>query len=70
MSDAARTGAHLIAEALVNNGVERVFCVPGESFLALLDALPSARKRNAAYQEVLADISKRKAGNLLKAGEN
>ncbi len=33
------TGARLIAEALVNNGVERVFCVPGESYLALLDAL-------------------------------
>ncbi len=34
-----RTAATLIAEALVSNGVERVFCVPGESYLALLDAL-------------------------------
>jgi acetolactate synthase-1/2/3 large subunit len=34
-----RTAAALIAEALVRNGVERVFCVPGESYLALLDAL-------------------------------
>lgn len=41
-----------------------------DSAIALLDALPSARKRNAAYQEVLADISKRKADNLLKAGES
>jgi predicted Zn-dependent protease len=41
-----------------------------DSAIALLDALPSARKRNAAYQEVLADISKRKADNLLKAGGN
>ncbi|MBX3551192.1 MAG: hypothetical protein KF697_01900 [Pseudolabrys sp.] len=41
MTDArpSRTAATLIAEALVSNGVERVFCVPGESYLALLDAL-------------------------------
>jgi acetolactate synthase-1/2/3 large subunit len=35
----ARSGAALIAEALVRNRVERAFCVPGESYLALLDAL-------------------------------
>jgi acetolactate synthase-1/2/3 large subunit len=35
----AATGARLIAEALLLNRVERVFCVPGESYLALLDAL-------------------------------
>jgi acetolactate synthase-1/2/3 large subunit len=34
-----KTAARLIAEALVQNGVERIFCVPGESYLALLDAL-------------------------------
>ena len=34
-----RSAATLIAEALVANGVERAFCVPGESYLALLDAL-------------------------------
>ena len=34
-----RTAAALIAEALVANRVERIFCVPGESYLALLDAL-------------------------------
>ena len=33
------TAARLIVEALEQNGVERVFCVPGESYLALLDAL-------------------------------
>jgi acetolactate synthase-1/2/3 large subunit len=37
-----RTAARLIADALVANGVERVFCVPGESYLALLDALYDA----------------------------
>jgi acetolactate synthase-1/2/3 large subunit len=35
----AGTGARLLADALVANRVGRVFCVPGESYLALLDAL-------------------------------
>ena len=34
-----RTGGQLIVDALEANGVERVFCVPGESYLAVLDAL-------------------------------
>ncbi|MDQ2632335.1 MAG: thiamine pyrophosphate-binding protein, partial [Pseudomonadota bacterium] len=34
-----RTGGQLIVEALEANGVERIFCVPGESYLAVLDAL-------------------------------
>ena len=35
----ARTGGQLIVEAMEANGVSRLFCVPGESFLAVLDAL-------------------------------
>ena len=34
-----RTGGQLIVEALVANGVRRIACVPGESYLAVLDAL-------------------------------
>jgi len=34
-----RTGGQLIVEALKANGVKRVSCVPGESYLAVLDAL-------------------------------
>ncbi len=34
-----RTGGQILVDALVRNGVERAFCVPGESYLALLDAL-------------------------------
>lgn len=34
-----RTGGELIVEALKASGVERVSCVPGESYLAVLDAL-------------------------------
>src|SRR5215470_15363303 len=34
-----RTAGELIVESLVANGIDRVFCVPGESYLGLLDAL-------------------------------
>jgi acetolactate synthase I/II/III large subunit len=34
-----RTGGRILADAMLRNGVERAFCVPGESYLALLDAL-------------------------------
>lgn len=38
-SSGARTGGQLIVDQLVAQGVDHVFCVPGESFLAVLDAL-------------------------------
>jgi len=34
-----RTAAQTLVETLVRHGVDRVFCVPGESYLAVLDAL-------------------------------
>ena len=34
-----RTGAELLIDALRQNAVERIFCIPGESYLAALDAL-------------------------------
>ncbi len=37
-----RTGARLLVDALQANGVDRAFCVPGESYLAVLDALYDA----------------------------
>ncbi len=37
-----RTGGRLVVECLQAQGVERVFCVPGESYLAVLDALRDA----------------------------
>ncbi|MEM5384651.1 thiamine pyrophosphate-binding protein [Paraburkholderia phymatum] len=39
------TGARLIVDALLTHGVERVFCVPGESFLAVLDSLHDETSR-------------------------
>ena len=34
-----RSGGHILADQLKIQGVERVFCLPGESFLELLDGL-------------------------------
>lgn len=34
-----KTGGQLIVDALEANGVDRIYCVPGESYLAVLDAL-------------------------------
>jgi acetolactate synthase-1/2/3 large subunit len=39
----ARTAAQRLVDVLVMNGVTRVFCVPGESYLAVLDALADVR---------------------------
>ena len=37
-----RTGGQLIVDCLAAQGVDHVFCVPGESYLAVLDALHDA----------------------------
>src|SRR5438045_9117945 len=36
--DNLRTAAEVLVDQLINNGVRHVFCVPGESYLAVLDA--------------------------------
>lgn len=47
-----KSGGHLIVDMLAANGVERVFCVPGESYLAVLDGLHDADiKLTLARQE-------------------
>ena len=43
MSQPANTAARRIVDTLVMNGIDRVFCVPGESYLAVLDALADVR---------------------------
>jgi acetolactate synthase I/II/III large subunit len=40
MTDSNRTAAALLVDCLATQGCERIFTVPGESFLAVLDALP------------------------------
>src|SRR5450759_5545664 len=39
-----RTGAQLLVDALRLHGVDTAFCVPGESYLAVIDALYDARE--------------------------
>ncbi|HEY0296414.1 MAG TPA: thiamine pyrophosphate-binding protein [Bordetella sp.] len=38
-----RLGGHILVDQLVAQGVKHVFCVPGESYLAVLDGLHDAR---------------------------
>ncbi|MBK5103386.1 MAG: thiamine pyrophosphate-binding protein, partial [Burkholderiales bacterium] len=40
----SRTGGQLLVDALKVHGVDTAFCVPGESYLAVLDALYDARE--------------------------
>jgi len=42
MAGNARTGGQILIDCLVANGVDRAFCVPGESYLAALDAFHDA----------------------------
>jgi acetolactate synthase-1/2/3 large subunit len=42
MSPPSRTGGQILVDQLAAQGVEHLFCVPGESFLAVLDALHDA----------------------------
>ncbi|MGB3417404.1 MAG: thiamine pyrophosphate-binding protein [Mesorhizobium sp.] len=46
-----KTGGKLIVEALEANGVERIFCVPGESYLAVLDALHDSAIRTIVCRQ-------------------
>src|SRR5215472_14031837 len=39
------TGAQILVQSLLEQGVDHVFCVPGESHLAVLDALYDVRER-------------------------
>ena len=41
---AGRTGGQVLVDALLVNGVEKAFCVPGESYLAVLDALHDVKE--------------------------
>ncbi len=46
-----RTGGQLIVDALEANGVERIFSVPGESYLAVLDALHDSKIKNIVCRQ-------------------
>ena len=42
MGETLRSGGQILVDQLVAQGVKRVYCVPGESYLAALDAMSSA----------------------------
>ena len=42
MGEALRSGGQILIDQLVAQGVARVYCVPGESYLAALDAMSNA----------------------------
>jgi acetolactate synthase-1/2/3 large subunit len=44
-----RSGGQILVDALKIHGVDRIFCVPGESYLAVLDALHDARDSIALH---------------------
>ncbi|GAA2815591.1 acetolactate synthase-1/2/3 large subunit [Aminobacter aminovorans] len=46
-----KTGGKLIVEALEANGVDRIYCVPGESYLAVLDALHDSRIQSVVCRQ-------------------
>src|SRR5512137_1230777 len=53
----ARTGARILVDQLTAQGVHHVFCVPGESYLSVLDALyDSGITLTVARQETGAGI--------------
>jgi acetolactate synthase I/II/III large subunit len=57
----ARTGGQLVVDQLAIHGVDLAFCVPGESYLAVLDALHDARDRirliNARHEAGAANMA-------------
>ncbi len=60
-----RTGGRLIVDQLLVHGVTDVFCVPGESYLAVLDALHDADVRiTICRQEAGASMAAEAVGKL------
>ena len=63
----ARSGAQVLVDQLTIQGVDHVFCVPGESYLAVLDAFHDANinitvARQEAGAGIMADASARITG--------
>ena len=60
-----RTGGQILVDQLVAQGVEHVFCVPGESYLAVLDALHDVPiQLTVARQETGAALMAEATGRL------
>ena len=60
MSKGSRTGGRIVVDQLVAQGVDTIFCVPGESYLEILDALhdvPGIRLVNARHEAGAANMA-------------
>jgi acetolactate synthase-1/2/3 large subunit len=65
MTIAGRTGGQILVDQLLLHGVDDIFCVPGESYLAVLDALHDADVRvTVCRQEGGACMMAEAAGKL------
>ena len=67
MTPKSRTGGQILVDQLVAQGVKHIFCVPGESYLAVLDALHDAPVditicRQEGGAAMMADASARLTG--------
>jgi acetolactate synthase I/II/III large subunit len=61
----SRTGAEILVDQLLIHGVEDIFCVPGESYLAVLDALHDQKVRvTVCRQEAGASMAAEAIGKL------
>ncbi|WP_421730649.1 thiamine pyrophosphate-binding protein [Brevundimonas sp.] len=63
----ARTASHRLVETLVMNGIDRVFCVPGESYLSVLDALADVAGDGPGQIQVIACRHEAGAANMAEA---
>jgi acetolactate synthase-1/2/3 large subunit len=55
-----RTGGEILVDALRRNGIDLVYCVPGESYLAVLDAFyarPQIRVVSARHEASAANMA-------------
>ena len=61
MTDKPRSGGQILVDQLLIHGADRAFCVPGESYLEVLDALHDVRDRftliNARHEAGAADMA-------------
>ncbi|HEX2216292.1 MAG TPA: thiamine pyrophosphate-binding protein, partial [Xanthobacteraceae bacterium] len=57
--DNTRSGAEVLIDQLILNGVHHAFCVPGESYLAVLDAFYD--------REIAVTVCRQEAGAAIMA---